>query len=103
MEAGSSGPSRAVPAISYGLPSSSCSWNGRGLLHSDPIIRRKKMREVLKLADKHSIVFLFEMHGTLAEFEHNFQRYKSDFTYFSRSASTIMDLSIVSQVAGQPL
>jgi hypothetical protein len=39
------------------------SWNARGLLHNDPILRRSKFKELALLCRTHSIVAIQECHG----------------------------------------
>lgn len=43
------------------------SWNARGLLHSSPATRRKKIGELAKLAKSADIVMVQETHASAAD------------------------------------
>lgn len=40
-----------------------CSWNGRAIIHHDPLIRRRKIREIELLCACFGVVGLLEVHG----------------------------------------
>lgn len=62
-------PNYPVVSIANALPSSIATWNARGLLCADPILRRRKQDFLVTLAAKHSITFLQELHGSVVDVE----------------------------------
>ena len=55
----------SLPVCAFGPGISVCSWNARGLYHSNKPLRDNKAREILKLCRDFDIVGVLETHGCM--------------------------------------